>query len=403
MKESELVLSAQSGNIWAYTELVKRHQKGLKAELLTLLRNVHDAEDLTQETLLRAFLKIQSLKSPYNFGAWIRKIARNKALNLLARGLRFYPVDEENLQDQRRESRGLSDEEMIKQIENVVRALSGLSSPLRETSRLFYLCEYSHKQVADRLDIPLGTVKRRLWESRLQMKKEVTKMSVKGRIAEPLTMVPKIIIEEIPDRKMEIKSKGPGLFFSTRLDIDHFEECKFFDYPQGILTLSVRTTVVRKVNFSGKKCYEVLIEHSDCEPPEPNVLDYFEDTVQGVKWLMEVTADPLYPQTRFIEEEESFFRKLFISGEHEDYIGNVMNLTIGEKKWGECLTVWWGWDDGTPAQSFYTAEGRQILHRRFVGHDAPSSRNYDYERLGEENVKFFRGKEYRLWYDCVIV
>lgn len=401
--DSELVSAAQSGNLWAYTDLVRRHQNCVRAELLTLLRNVHDAEDVAQEAFLSAFQKIKSLGPPYNFGAWVRQIARNKALNLLARGQRFLALDQENIPDQIQNTQVLSDEEMVKRVENIVHSLSGLSAPLRETSRLFYLCDYSLKQVAGRLHIPLGTVKRRLWESRLQMKKEVAKMSNKGRTAEPLSIVPKINIEELSNQEMEVKSKGPGLFFGTRLDVGHTEECKFFDYPHGILTLTVRTFVVRKVRIVGRNCYEVLIEHSDCEPPESNVLDYFEDTGQGYRWLMEVMADGLYPKTRFLNDDEELFQLCYARGEHNEYIGRTVNLTVGEKFWGKCLAVWWGWNDGTPAESFYTADGRQVLHRRFVGPNAPASRNYDYDKLGNENKTLFRGKEYKLWYDSILV
>ncbi len=86
-------------------------------------------------------------------------------------------LDEQHIGDRRQYAQDLDDEETVVRVRNAVRALSQLSAPLRETSRLSYLSEYSHQQVADRLRIPLGTVKRRLWESRKQMKKEVVKMS----------------------------------------------------------------------------------------------------------------------------------------------------------------------------------------------------------------------------------
>ncbi|MCK5132486.1 MAG: hypothetical protein KAR40_10105 [Candidatus Sabulitectum sp.] len=46
--------------------------------------------------------------------------------------------------------------------------------------------------------------------------------------------------------------------------------------------------------------------------------------------------------------------------------------------------------------------GRQVLHRRYVGPEAPESKNYKYDSLMEEERKAFRGEEYRLSYDTVL-
>jgi hypothetical protein len=75
---------------------------------------------------------------------------------------------------------------------------------------------------------------------------------------------------------------------------------------------------------------------------------------------------------------------------------------MGERDYGHCLAVFWGWDNGTPAESFYTEQGQQILHRRYVGPDAQVSQNYCFDKLREEERRAFRGTEYRLWYDTVI-
>lgn len=54
------------------------------------------------------------------------------------------------------------------------------------------------------------------------------------------------------------------------------------------------------------------------------------------------------------------------------------------------------------AESFYTEQGQQVLHRRFVGPEARISQNYSFDKLREEESTTFRGTEYRLWYDTLI-
>ncbi len=401
--DTKLVRAAQAGDIFAFNDLVRRCQTGIVAELTGLLGNIHDAEDVAQEAFLRGFLKLSTLRTPYNFGGWVRQIARNIARNRLSRDPRFVDLDEHHVIDEYSVAADLSIDDTDSQTELALLALSRLSSKLRETARLTYLSSYSQNQVARRLRIPLGTVKRRLWESRAKMKKEVLSMSRIGRSAEPVKLVPDIRIEELPDEEMEVNTTGPGLYFGTVLKTGHLEVCHFFDYPGGILTQIVQTQVVRKVNIQDRECYEVLIEHSDCEPPEPNILDYFNVTDQGFDWVMRVTADATYPRTRFMKEGEELFPSSYSCGENKDYSARVVDLTIGEKRYGRSLAVFWGCENGTPAESFYSSDGRQVLHRRYVGPEAPESQNYQYAGLMEEERKIFRGREYRLWYDTVLM
>ena len=402
--DEELTRAAQAGDISAFNDRVRRCRTGIMSELTGLLGNIHDAEDVAQEAFLRSFLKLSTLRAPYNFGGWVRLIARNIARNRLSRNQRFVVMDEQRVIDEYSDAVDLSSDDTDSQAEPALLALSRLSSKLRETARLTYLSSYSQKQVARRLRIPLGTVKRRLWEGRAKMKKEVRNMSRIGRSAEPVKLVPDIRIEEFPDEEMEINTTGPGLYFGTVLKEGHLEVCRFFDYPGGVLTQIVQTQVVRKANVLGRECYEVLIEHSDCEPPIPSILDYFNITDRGFDWVMRITADETYPQTRFMKEGEELFPSSYSCGENKDYSAGVVDLTIGNKRYGRCLAVFWGWqDDGTPAESFYSSEGRQVLHRRYVGPEAPESQNYQYANLKEEEIKTFRGKEYRLWYDTVLM
>ena len=333
----ELVKAAQSGDTSAYNDLVRRHQAGMKLEMTRYLNNVHDAEDVTQDAFLRAYLKLSSLKAPYNFGGWVRQIARNMARNLLTRGPRFVALEQQHTLDESDSALEQSNNYLPDQVEQTVLALSRLSSRLRETARLSYLSNYSHRQIAERLHIPVGTVKRRLWEGRSQIRKEVINMSRKGRNTELLMTVPDIRIHELPEEQMEIKVKGPGLYFGTLLQVGHQEVCRFFDYPGGILTQTVQTHVIRKVNILGRECFEVLIEHSDCEPPEPNLVDYFQVTDQDINWIMRVTSDVCYPQARFMKENEEVFP---VSYSCQDKKTTVPVLWISQSETGNMGSAW---------------------------------------------------------------
>ena len=73
----QLVEQSQSGDQAAYALLVKRHSRALFLACLGKLGNVHDAEDVTQETLIRGYTQITTLRDPDKFIQWLLRIGRN--------------------------------------------------------------------------------------------------------------------------------------------------------------------------------------------------------------------------------------------------------------------------------------------------------------------------------------
>ncbi|MBD3277226.1 MAG: sigma-70 family RNA polymerase sigma factor [Candidatus Aegiribacteria sp.] len=395
----ELVEAAIDGDLEAYGKLVQKCRDDILPELTGLMGCSQDAEDVLQDAVLRGYLKLSRLGPPYNFGGWLRHIARNMARNKLSRQRKHISLKECLTEDSPNDNAGYSAAADPMRIPALL-ALSRLSSKLRETARLAYLSNYSHKQVAHRLGVPLGTVKRRLWDGRRRMREEIENMSDardnRDRIA------PKIEVQELPGHDMQLRTLGPGLYFGSVLEDGHEERCSFYDYPGGILTQTVHTTVLRRIDILGRDCYEVLIKHHDCQPEEPSILDYFHPSEDGYHWIMRVVADERLPTVRFMEEGEELFPLSYSTGDRGDYVGRAVRLRVGERDWGPCLAAFWGWENGTPAESFFTEEGRQVLHRRYVGPDAPSSGSYDYGNMLQEHRRDFEGVDYRLWYDTVL-
>ena len=81
--DKQLVEQSQSGDQAAYAVLVKRHSRSLFLACLGRLGNVHDAEDVTQETLIRGYTQITTLKDPDKFIQWLLRIGRNGSTDTL--------------------------------------------------------------------------------------------------------------------------------------------------------------------------------------------------------------------------------------------------------------------------------------------------------------------------------
>ena len=83
--DCELLLAAQSGVQQAFGELCRRHTPKVQKRIRSIVRNQHDAEDVLQDTLLRAYTHLDSFRGRCNFSTWITRIGINSALMLLRR------------------------------------------------------------------------------------------------------------------------------------------------------------------------------------------------------------------------------------------------------------------------------------------------------------------------------
>lgn len=83
--DDSLFLACRRGDKAAYATLARRHYRHVFALSLGMLANVHDAEDVAQETMLKGFQSIRKLARPERFEPWILRIAKNLCLDLLRR------------------------------------------------------------------------------------------------------------------------------------------------------------------------------------------------------------------------------------------------------------------------------------------------------------------------------
>ncbi len=81
--EMDLVRQAQRGDLAAYDELVKRYQERIYATVYHMTSNHEDANDLAQDSFIKAFQALKSFKGGSSFYTWLYRIAVNKTINFL--------------------------------------------------------------------------------------------------------------------------------------------------------------------------------------------------------------------------------------------------------------------------------------------------------------------------------
>lgn len=172
-----LVRRAQQGDAGAVAVLMERYHPTVLRFCRRLVGEEGDAQDLTQETLLRAHRVLPRLEEPARFGAWLCGIAVNLARSWWRRQVRA-PVSLDGLAPDAAAREPallvlLSPEQAVVEAEGArrVRAADAALPPaMGRTVALFYLEGMSYAEVAVALAVPVSTVKSRLFESRARLR-----------------------------------------------------------------------------------------------------------------------------------------------------------------------------------------------------------------------------------------
>ena len=171
--ETELIIRAQQGERIAFSELVRIHAQGVTNVIYRMCGDVHVAEDAAQEAFLQAWLHLSSYRPQTSLRNWLYRIAFNAATDILRREKRILPNDMEEmpLTDSRP-----GPEALLFQSERTAQVQKAILSLPDASRAVLILREYeemSYHEIADTLDIPVGTVMSRLNYARKVLKEKL--------------------------------------------------------------------------------------------------------------------------------------------------------------------------------------------------------------------------------------
>ena len=171
--ETELVTRAQNGDRDAFSELVCTHAQGVLNVVYRMCGSMQVAEDAAQETFIQAWLRLPSYRPQASLRNWLYRIAINSAIDMLRKEKRILPgaVEDLSLIDARPGPEAMiAGFERAEMVQEAVLALPDASRAvlvLREFEGL------SYQEIADALDIPVGTVMSRLNYARKLLKEKL--------------------------------------------------------------------------------------------------------------------------------------------------------------------------------------------------------------------------------------
>jgi RNA polymerase sigma-70 factor (ECF subfamily) len=171
--DSDLVARALTGREECFEELVRRYQRPIAAYVYRLVGNYESSLDLTQDVFVKIYSSLERYRSEYKFSTWIYKIAHNAAVDHLRRSAvreqsivaqsdnETYELPLESAlptpeQESERAERRAEIETLIRQLQPIY----------RELVILRHAHDLSYDEIADITNLPLGTVKNRLFRAR---------------------------------------------------------------------------------------------------------------------------------------------------------------------------------------------------------------------------------------------
>jgi len=175
-QDIQLVDKARKGDQLAYGELMGRYRDAIYFMLLKMVNSPTDAEDLTIEAFGKAFKNIVQYTPNYAFSTWLFKIATNNCIDFIRKKRASHvsldqSVDgEETLSPSSLIQSDSPDPESTMIIQQKIKLMREVVSKLKPRYRnlveLRYFKEYSYEEIAEEMDIPIGTVKAQLFRAR---------------------------------------------------------------------------------------------------------------------------------------------------------------------------------------------------------------------------------------------
>ncbi len=180
--EAKTIADALKGNQKAYESLTERHRQAIFHIIFKIVRNNETAHDLVQETFMKAFASLESYRSEYRFSTWLYKIAANCSIDYLRKKrINALSLDQEvhtkdgsvGIEVPDHSFNPEKELERKEQQYNIEEAIASLPDKYREVIIYRHKDDKSYEEIADLLNIPVGTVKARIFRARELLKKRL--------------------------------------------------------------------------------------------------------------------------------------------------------------------------------------------------------------------------------------
>lgn len=417
--------------------LLNEYKNAVERFVWFKLSSKADADDILQETFLTAFQKFDTLADKSHFKAWIISIARNKCNDYYRRKVKNVDVSMDELTEQPLTASRYGYVEQ----HDVYDTLESLSENDKQIINLFYIQGYNQSEIAQRLDISVGTVKSRLYTARNNFKRLYLPDTIYRKVDENMKKLPEIIpeytITKLDKEPFSVKwEELMGWFIVPKLG----EKLNWaiYDFPKRNRTEYDEMLVVGKAEIHGIEGVEIAVKQytpMDCNKTDNDKLAertfiaqltdthcrfLAESHISGgvKKCYTFLDGNEFIPNWGFGENNCGNEVNLFVKG---DIIRNGSEITAADKPFlldivgryevkigGKvydtiCVMDIETYDGGVVSEQYLDKNGRTILWRRFNRNDWAKDRyKKNWTEILPNNERItVNGEVYVHWYDYI--
>lgn len=406
-----------------FTQLLAEHKSAAERLAYYRLPSAQDAQDVLSQAYLTAYLRRETLQDPQAFKGWLFTIIRNKCNDFYRSPSRLAETPlAEVLLPTRHDHRLQSTQDAVAE------TLDSLPIHEKQLLQAFYFEGFSHKDIADRLGIPVGTVKSRLYKARANFKAHYPNGPInrKGTItmhSMPLTM-PDYTINWLPQEPFPVVwEELMGWFIIPKLG-EHLHWA-MYDFPEKKRSDCFEMEVVGKASVHGVQGVEICAKEaverrfiaqltdSHCRILAESHMDgdirRFYTFLDGDDFLPNWGFGPdncgnethLHPKGLIQRTGSSITcnEKL----ETLDVVGRC-HVDINGKHYDTiCVMDLELYEQGVATEQFIDATGRTVLWRRYNRNDWKIARYGSpwSERLPNNEQLIINDRVYIHWYDCI--
>lgn len=183
LTDTEIISKVKNGDKEAFALIVERYEKGLYNLIYHLIGNQEEALELCQEVFLRVYSHLNDYDPKFKFSTWIYKIANNLTIDYLRKNKMKIDSIDEAIDDENKfleiEDHCLNPSEEYEQKileKEIFKAISNLDAVSRELIILRHIHFRSYEEMAKITNLPIGTVKNKIFRARRELMKNLKKI-----------------------------------------------------------------------------------------------------------------------------------------------------------------------------------------------------------------------------------
>ncbi len=182
LEDFKIIREAIAGDQNAYKFLMKKYHDAIYNLIYKMIHDKNDVEDLTQEAFIKAFHSLESFNFEFAFSTWLYKIATNNSIDYLRKKkIKTYSIDKPietkdgDMEFEIPDSTFIPDKVVIfDQKKNIIQdAIDTLPEKYVKVITMRHQEEKSYEEIAEELDLPLGTVKAHIFRAREMLYKQL--------------------------------------------------------------------------------------------------------------------------------------------------------------------------------------------------------------------------------------